>query len=72
MANFLNFNINSVTNTTQGMRDRKEKIIPNIPADEGTIIKNPEANPHRPTDLLNLVLYIIAHENSKRHMVLKT
>jgi len=60
VANFLNFNINNVTNTTQGMRDRKEKIIPNIPTDEGTIIKNPEVNPHRPTDLLNLVLLIIA------------
>lgn len=47
-------------NTTQGMRDSKEKIMPNTPADEGTIIKNPEANPHKPTDFLNLWLFINA------------
>ncbi|MDF2952275.1 MAG: hypothetical protein K0S18_1858, partial [Anaerocolumna sp.] len=35
-------------NTTQGMRDSKEKIMPNTPADEGIIIKIPEANPHKP------------------------
>ena len=59
-ANFLKSIISNATNITQGIRDSKEKIMPNTPVDEGMIIKNPEANPHKPTDFLNLWLFINA------------
>ena len=40
--------------------------------DEGTIINIPDVNPHKPTDFLNLELFINAQENNSRHIVLKT
>ena len=45
-------------NTNQGIRDSREKIMPNTPAEEGTSINNPETNPHKPIDFLNLWLVI--------------
>lgn len=68
----LNFDISSTIKTTHGMRDRKEKIIPITPADDGIIIKIPEISPHTPTDFLNSVLLIIEKAKSNRHIVLET
>ena len=69
VANFLKLIINNVINITQGIRDSKENIIPNTPADDGIIIKNPEANPHKPTDFLNLGLFIKAYANSNTNHI---
>ena len=55
-AHFLKLTISSAINTTQGINDSREKTMPNTPADDGMVMKNPDANPHRPTDFLNLGL----------------
>ena len=68
----MKFIISNAIKTTQGIRESKEKIIPNTPADDGIIIKNPEANPHMPTNFLNFGLFNKAKANRRRHMVLKT
>lgn len=60
------------TKIIQGISDSNEKIIPNIPADDGTIMKKPETNPHNPTDFLNLGLFKSAYEKSNKQIVLKT
>ncbi|ODA41188.1 hypothetical protein DSBG_1959 [Desulfosporosinus sp. BG] len=58
MANFLKLIISNTINITQGIRDSKENIIPIALANDGIIMKNPEANPHKPTDFLDLGLFI--------------
>lgn len=52
-ANFRKWTISKATKTTQGIKESREKMMPMVPAEDGMIIKNPEANPHSPIDPLN-------------------
>jgi hypothetical protein len=60
LAYFLKLILSNAINTTQGISDSKENIMPKVPADEGTIINIPDDNPHKPSDFLNLGLFINA------------
>ena len=53
MENFLKSITSKKTKITQGIRDSIENIMPNVPAEDGTIMKNPETKPHKPIDFLN-------------------
>jgi hypothetical protein len=59
-------------NTIQGMRDAMENSMPIPPAEEGTIIRMPEANPHAPKDLGNRGLCRKPRAYSRRHRLLRT
>jgi len=70
VANFLKLIFNKATKTIQGINDSNENTMPTTPAEEGTIINKPEANPQSPTDFLNLRLFINATEKRNRQTAL--